>query len=85
LIPPVVVKVDVEGSELSVLRGMTQTLQRSKPVVIFEIDHKNKEGLMRKDQELRDFLCALDYEITPLRNAYPHIQWHVKHFVASAN
>jgi FkbM family methyltransferase len=85
LIPPAVVKVDVEGSELDVFRGMSQTLQQFKPVVIYEIDHKNKEGLIRKDQELNDFLCALDYEITPLENAYPSLKWHVKHIVATPN
>jgi FkbM family methyltransferase len=83
--PPSVVKVDVEGAELDVLCGMSKTVQQFKPVVICEIDHKDKEGFTRGDQELTDLLCALDYGITPLEDAYPHIRWHVKHVVAVPN
>jgi FkbM family methyltransferase len=35
--PPTVVKIDVEGSELAVLEGMTATLERHQPAVICEV------------------------------------------------
>lgn len=33
---PALIKIDVEGAELHVLRGATETLQRHRPIVVFE-------------------------------------------------
>jgi FkbM family methyltransferase len=34
------VKMDIEGAELSALRGMTETLQRDKPILLMEVNRK---------------------------------------------
>jgi FkbM family methyltransferase len=34
---PAVIKIDVEGAELQVIRGLRQTLQRAQPVLFFEV------------------------------------------------
>lgn len=49
LSPPSVVKIDVEGAELDVIAGMTETLARYKPVIICEMHGRNAEyvALMR--------------------------------------
>jgi FkbM family methyltransferase len=41
--PPAVVKVDVEGSELDVLRGMTSVLAEHRPVLVVETHETNAE------------------------------------------
>jgi FkbM family methyltransferase len=44
--PPTVVKIDVEGAEVEVLRGMQQALRRDRPVVVVEI-HGDREQPVR--------------------------------------
>ena len=41
--PPDLVKIDVEGSELAVLRGMQRTLERSGPAIVCELHGTNSE------------------------------------------
>jgi FkbM family methyltransferase len=41
--PPTLVKIDVEGAELAVLRGMAHTLERHQPAVICELHGTHRE------------------------------------------
>lgn len=56
--PPALVKIDVEGAELDVVAGMTETIRRHRPVIICEMHGRNKEygALMRE----------LNYEVRTL-------------------
>ncbi|MFM9448330.1 FkbM family methyltransferase [Streptomyces acidiscabies] len=56
---PHVVKIDVEGAELGVLRGMAGTLRTARPVIVCET-HGTEE-------ETRTFLSAAGYTVEPLR------------------
>jgi FkbM family methyltransferase len=78
--PPTLVKVDVEGAELDVLRGLPATLLRHRPTVLYEIDDATSAGLQRKD--LAAFWDAAGYAIESLPLAYKDIGWHVVHMVA---
>ncbi len=80
--PPSLVKIDVEGAEIDVLRGMTQTLASHRPTVIYEVDSETRDGLARKAGPLAELLSAAGYEITSLPNSYPDIAWHVEHAIA---
>lgn len=64
------IKIDVEGHELSVLRGATETLARCKPVIAFEswCPFRETEGVksIQMQKELFAFLEALNYVIRPL-------------------
>lgn len=52
---PDVIKIDVEGHEIEVLRGASATLCRSKPAIVIEF-HENRN-------EITDFLLQFGYDI----------------------
>ena len=54
--PPDFVKIDVEGYELEVLKGMERTLRESSPVLWIEIG-----GRLPNDQAKYEFLSSLSY------------------------
>lgn len=56
--PPHVVKIDVEGAEVDVLRGMARTLRTARPVVVCEV-HDDAD-------HLRAFLAAAGYAVHPV-------------------
>ncbi len=61
------VKIDVEGAELEVIKGLQETLQKYKPVIIMEIlpvyNAESVNGKMRKarQDELLKLLHEMDY------------------------
>lgn len=81
--PPNFVKVDVEGAELDVLKGMKETIKTYQPTIIYEVDDGNRAAYERKYQELADFMHSLDYKVTPTENSYDTIDWCVGHAIAT--
>lgn len=67
LIPPKhavsFIKIDVEGAELDVLRGASQLLQSSRPVVAFECGAASFLGYHQNPEKLFDLFSALGYQI----------------------
>jgi FkbM family methyltransferase len=61
--PPDVVKIDVEGAEVGVLRGMSETIRRSRPTLVIE--------LHRTNGEVADFLDGAGYEHATIEYAVP--------------
>ena len=59
--PPSLVKIDVEGAEIDVLGGMTETLRRQK--VIYEVDDATRDGLDRKARKIAELLTAAGYAL----------------------
>jgi len=57
--PPSVCKIDVEGAELSVLRGANRVLAKYRPAILLELHTPEM------DRECPAFLRALGYEIIP--------------------
>jgi FkbM family methyltransferase len=54
---PALIKIDVEGGELAVLRGATETLRRYRPVIVFEHGEGGPEHYGHTSGELHDLLC----------------------------
>ena len=81
--PPNFVKVDVEGAELDVLKGMIQTIKTYQPTVIYEVDDGDRAAYERKYQELADFFESLNYRVTQTENSYDTIDWCVGHAIAT--
>ena len=76
--PPRVVKIDVEGAELDVLRGMTKTLERDRPLILCEVllsDPKAGRGLMdSRNAELIRLLDRHRYVVCHLSKTQNHIR-----------
>ena len=77
--PPDMVKIDVEGAEIDVLRGMARALAKFHPVVVFEIDDMDPERLAHKREACTDILRGFGYSIQLLDNSYDHT---VEHYLA---
>ena len=80
--PPTLVKIDVEGAEMEVLQGMSQTLKKWQPIIIYEVDDKNQDGLLNKRKKVDDFLLSHGYKIESLAPSYLGISWNVGHAIA---
>ncbi len=62
------VKIDVEGYELSVLRGASQILSQHKPLVCFEYLPSNTNRLKASMRDFEDFFSAYGYCLSPVHN-----------------
>jgi FkbM family methyltransferase len=79
---PNVVKIDVEGAELDVLRGMSATIQAHKPIIVYEVDDGDPEAFERKQADCRSFLQPFGYRLSVLENSYPYGDWRVANITA---
>ena len=56
-------KIDVEGAELSVLRGARQSIQRHQPFILVEINAETYQAAGYCKKDLCEFLQGLDYQV----------------------
>ncbi|MFZ4516480.1 MAG: FkbM family methyltransferase [Acidimicrobiia bacterium] len=66
--PIAFVKIDVEGAELSVLRGAVSTLQRWRPVVVFEHGLGGADAYGALPEDVFDFLAACGLQVSRLND-----------------
>jgi len=57
------IKIDVEGFELNVLKGAVKTLNQFKPILFIELDDTNLNQQNHSAKELVSFLMTLGYKI----------------------
>jgi len=66
LLIPEIIKIDVEGFELSVLEGAASVLQTAKPTIFLSVHPKHLRALGRTSEELIKFLDRIDYLLTDI-------------------
>ncbi len=81
--PPDFVKIDVEGAELPVLRGMAGILRDARPVVVCEVDDHSEARAMQKFEAVRDVLLGNGYSVEALERSYTDGPSTVVHLVAT--
>jgi FkbM family methyltransferase len=79
---PATVKIDVEGAEMEVLRGMTRTMSEVRPVIVYEIDDALESGFRKKYEVCAAFLEQRGYDVQRLPDSYPNTNWIVGHAIA---
>jgi FkbM family methyltransferase len=65
---PDVVKIDVEGAEMSVLRGMTRILAETKPVLFLELHPYHLPKFGTSTNEVLTFLVGRGYSVVEIAN-----------------
>ena len=60
------VKIDVEGAELDVLRGMEQSLENYHPILLIEVHPKHLSHFNYGPEDLLRLLEALNYRVHPV-------------------
>jgi FkbM family methyltransferase len=61
------IKIDVEGGELGVMKGATSILQKDKPTLIFECGRGASEFYGTRPEDVFGFLKGLNYQIFTLK------------------
>ncbi len=80
---PALVKIDVEGGEPAVLRGLVGTLARARPVLLVEVDDATPAGADAKAAACAAFCEEHGYAVCRLDDGYPRlVQWRVVHLLA---
>ena len=57
-----IIKLDIEGSELSALKGMNEVLQKQKPILIVEVNPETLSMFNLKPSDIYDYLKQLNFE-----------------------
>jgi FkbM family methyltransferase len=65
-----VIKLDIQGSEFNALQGCLQTITKSKPVIIFEFEHKLSLSLGVTFKDYLNLIESYDYKFLDIR--YPN-------------
>jgi FkbM family methyltransferase len=60
------VKIDVEGAELSVLRGMKRILRDIRPVIVLELEPRLLSSFGETSESVHTLFAGYDYHVTPL-------------------
>ena len=70
-ISPSLIKIDVQGSELNVLKGGYNLINRCRPIIIIEIEEHHLQEFNTSSKELLNELISMDYVLYRIMNEYP--------------
>lgn len=80
---PEVIKIDVEGAELDVFRGLEKTMRDHRPTIICEVDAASESTAAETLSACTDFVTQRGYQVSMLEDSYEGAGWAVHHFVAA--
>lgn len=64
------IKIDVQGTELNVLRGAIRLIQKHKPAIIIEIDDTYYDRPLEMRQSIKALFASLNYEFYRIQCGY---------------
>jgi hypothetical protein len=67
---------------MPVLMGMKKTIQKFKPILIYEVDDGNEGRFRQKQEECDNFVTDCGYELKRLDDSYPGGGWIVSNTLA---
>ena len=70
-ISPSLIKIDVQGSELNVLKGGFNLINKCRPIIIIEIEEHHLQEFNTSSKELLNELLSMDYVVYRIMNEYP--------------
>lgn len=62
------IKIDVEGAELLVLKGASISLKKYKPIIFLEISKENLKVYPYNEADILNYLESIDYSLYDLKN-----------------
>lgn len=65
------IKIDVEGGELNVLKGAERTLETHRPAIVCEIDYGRESRFGASAEDLYDWITAKRYKAVGLESGVP--------------
>ena len=77
--PPDMVRIDVEGAEVEVLAGMSNTLWRHHPDILFEIAASDADDAASRYTKMSEALTHYGYAVQRIEDAYPEEERAVVH------
>jgi FkbM family methyltransferase len=57
------IKIDIQGSDLKAMQGLTKTIKKCKPVILFEYEHIFDKDFSTNSNEYNTFIASIDYKI----------------------
>ena len=66
-------KLDVEGAEMNILRGMRETIKKDRPEILVELHPRQLKDFGFLPSDILEFLTGLGYQIDPVDR--PHIDF----------
>ena len=81
---PEVIKIDVEGSEIRVLKGALKTIEKSKPIIFLSVHPKEIVLLGESLEQLVELIDRMGYNVSHIDGAPVH-QFELKEYILQPN
>lgn len=77
--PPAVIKIDVEGFEYQVLRGLNETLREHRPFVLTEMDEALLKRAGNQSSQVFDLMTGHGYNAFEARPKRKGLSWEIQY------
>lgn len=66
------IKIDVQGYEVSVIRGASQTINKHRPIIFIEVEDHQLKKFGHSEKDLIDLIRSLNYTIERFQKGIPY-------------